>query len=347
MIHQRIYYKLQSICREYLPVVNSSERVISGKDIKMEYKTLGRTNLQVSSLVLGCGGPSALGLKRGKSKKEAKHLIRQALDLGINFLDTANDYGTEPLIGAAIKDIHRESIVLSSKIRMRNLLNQRLTKQKLNQVLQKSLKNLKTDYLDICHIASVTPQDYVYVQTELVPCLLQLQKEGKIRFLGITEKFCADTSHEMLKAALKDDFWDVMMVGFNLLNQSARELIFPLTQKKNIGVMAMYAVRKALRSEKNLAQAIEYLKQTQQMDPKLTVKDVQEALIGNQKALTLQDAAYRFCSHEPGVDVVLSGTGNLRHLEENILSIIRPPLPPEKLSLAHTWFSQVSNFSGD
>ena len=69
----------------------------------MEYTTLGRTGLKVSVAGLGCGGFSRLGLGTGKSEAEAVALVRQALDLGVNLFDTAAVYGTEAVLGKAIK----------------------------------------------------------------------------------------------------------------------------------------------------------------------------------------------------------------------------------------------------
>src|SRR6266446_7952196 len=77
--------------------------ITSAKDEMMEYVTLGKTGLRVSVAGLGCGGNSRLGLGRGKTEAEAIALVRQALDMGLNLLDTAAAYGTEALIGKAIK----------------------------------------------------------------------------------------------------------------------------------------------------------------------------------------------------------------------------------------------------
>jgi L-galactose dehydrogenase len=71
----------------------------------MEYVTLGRTGLRVSVAGLGCGGFSRLGLGTGKSEEEAVALVRHALDLGVNLLDTAAVYGTEGVVGQAIKSV--------------------------------------------------------------------------------------------------------------------------------------------------------------------------------------------------------------------------------------------------
>ena len=81
----------------------------------MEYVTLGRTGLRVSIAGLGCGGFSRLGLGTGKSSAEAVALVRQALDMGVNLLDTAAAYGTEAVVGEAIKHVRREDVVIATK----------------------------------------------------------------------------------------------------------------------------------------------------------------------------------------------------------------------------------------
>src|SRR6202022_1707440 len=81
----------------------------------MDYVNLGRTGLKVSIAGLGCGGFSRLGLGTGKSTAEAVALVRQALDMGVNLLDTAAMYGTEEVVAEAIKSIPRESVVLATK----------------------------------------------------------------------------------------------------------------------------------------------------------------------------------------------------------------------------------------
>ena len=81
----------------------------------MHYTTLGRTGLRVSVAGLGCGGNSRIGLGAGLSTTQSVALIHAALDLGVNLIDTAEAYGTEEIVGAAIKDRPRDQIVISTK----------------------------------------------------------------------------------------------------------------------------------------------------------------------------------------------------------------------------------------
>ena len=194
----------------------------------MDYVILGRTGLSVSVMGLGCGGHSRLGLATGKTEAEAVALVRKAVDLGINFIDTAEAYGTEGVVGQGIAGTPRENIILSTKVSPRQN-GELATAAQIKERAEGCLLRLQTDYVDILHLHGAAAEDYAYVREELVPALLALREEGKIRFVGITEAFIPDPQHRMLAQALKDDCWDVMMVGFNLLNPSARERVFPIT----------------------------------------------------------------------------------------------------------------------
>ena len=232
----------------------SAERFQQG----MAYTILGKTNLRVSVMGLGCGGVSRLGQKTGKSERESIHLVHQALDHGINFFDTAESYNTEEVLGKALKGVRRENIVLSTKASIYRD-NKLITPRGIVQAVETSLRKLSTDYLDIYHFHSVEDKEYQYVADELVATQIQLRDEGKIRFLGITERFSVDPSHKMMTRAVKDDCWDVIGIGFSLLNQTARTTVLSMAIQKNIGVLGMFAVRRALSSHQNLKTALSTL----------------------------------------------------------------------------------------
>ena len=309
----------------------------------MEFITLGRTGLNVSVMGIGCGGPSRIGQRTGKSEQESIAIVKHALDSGINFIDTAEVYRTEKIVGAAIKDFNRGDLVISTKKSTWGTIKS----EDVTRSLERSLSHLSTDYIDIYHLHGVLLQDYEYLITDIVPILQDMQDQGKIRFLGITERFNPDPQHQMLQRALKDDFWDVMMVGFNILNQSARDLILKQTIKKNIGMLVMFAVRLALSRPQRLKECIDKLIETKQINASdIDKSDPLGFLIHESGASNVVDAAYRFCRDEPGTHVILSGTGNLNHLKENIKSILRPPLPEEDVIRLKEIFRKVDSISG-
>lgn len=312
----------------------------------MEFSILGRTGLEVSVAGLGCGGPSRLGLRANRTEADAISLVRRAIDMGVNLIDTADVYGTEGVVGKALEAVPRDRVVISTK--RLPPLGQPDPVAELKRGLEQSLRRLKTDYVDIYHLHSVKREQYTAVSGKLVPALFQLRQEGKIRFLGITEAFREEFGHDMLRLALEDDFWDVMMVGFNILNQSARTRVFPKTLQKNIGVLVMFAVRRALSQPRRLRQVWDELKAKGLVNAGAQAgEEPLNFLLRGAEASSIPDAAYRFCRYEPGVHAVLTGTGNPDHLRQNLDSLVKPPLSPAVAPRLKEIFAKVDCVSGD
>src|SRR6266511_610268 len=213
----------------------------------MDYVTLGRTGLRVSVLGLGGGGHSRLGQRTGATEDESAAIVRRALALGVTFVDTAEAYGTEAIIGGALSAARREDVVLSTKKSLR-VDGRLITAAELSSGLDTSLTRLRTDYVDIYHLHGVRADQYNHAVTELVPAMYKLRETiGELLGHGLIDRDAVDADNPF---------------GF---------------------------VRSAAES--------------------------------------LPDAAYRFCRAEPGIHVVLSGTGSVEHLEANVASILRLPLP--------------------
>lgn len=309
----------------------------------MEYITLGRTGLKASVMGLGGGGHSRLGARVGKTEAESVSIVRQAIDAGINFIDTAEAYGTEPIIGRALKELDRDKIILSTK----KFVWEGIEPAEVEKSLETSLSNLGVDCVDIYHLHAVILKEYDYSLSEICPLLQRLREQGKIRFIGITERFEQDPEHAMLQRALEDDIWDVMMVGFNLLNQSARERVFAKTIEQDVGILNMFAIRKALSNQDRLNELISELIESGQLDPEdIDQDDPFGFLIHDGGAVSLMDAAYRFCREAPGIHVVLSGTSDPDHLRANIESFSRPPLPQDDTDALKRIFQHVDSVSG-
>lgn len=311
----------------------------------MIYNDFGKTGLKVSVAGLGCGGHSRLGQSQGASIEASVNVVRAALDLGVNLIDTAAGYRTEEIVGQALKG-KRDNAIISTKAPIKKD-GEYVTPAQLRESLESSLSKLSTDYVDVLHLHAVGAPDYNYCTTQLVPELIKLREEGKIRFLGVTEKFIVDTRHDMAKLAIKDDFWDVMMVGFNLLNPSARAVIFPETQKKGIATLGMFAVRRALSNPEALVSLLNELAKTGLIDPSKFDMSDPLGFLTETEASSLTNAAYRFCRHEPGMDVVLTGTGKIAHLQENVASILNGPLGEQSQEKLAEMFGHIDSVSGN
>jgi aryl-alcohol dehydrogenase-like predicted oxidoreductase len=293
----------------------------------MEYVRLGRTEMRVSVAGLGCGGFSQLGLAQGKSETDAIAIIRQAFDLGVNFFDTAAAYGTEAMLGKAIKPMRREDVVIATKAPF-SFSNSRSTPEGIIASLDNSLRQLDTDYIDVYQLHGVPPSAYDHALNKLAPVLLREKAKGKLRHLGITETAPHDLEHQTLRQAARDGVWDVVMAGFHMMHQNARDLVFPLTRANRVGTLLMFAVRNIFSQPERLRADMRELAAAGEVPQWLAeTPDPLGFLIHESGASSVPDAAYRFVRHEPGVDVVLFGTGNPEHLRTNIASILKPPLP--------------------
>jgi aryl-alcohol dehydrogenase-like predicted oxidoreductase len=315
----------------------------------MEYTSLGKTGLEVSVVGLGCGGHSKLGQLQGASIAESVRVVHEAIDLGINIVDTADTGGMEWIVGAAIHD-RRDRVQVATKLHPSNKDSEiTVDARKLRGYVEDALHRLRTDRIDIFYLHGVAPKEYDHCVAELLPELHHLRERGLIRFVGVTESwtFSGDTAHRMLSQAVRDDHWDVLMTAFNILNQTAVESVLQPALAKEIGVFVMYAVRDLLSRPKLLRAAVRAAIDEGVLDPKAIDADDPLGFLVQGGATSVVEAAYRFVRHTPGVSVVLTGTGNVEHLRANIASISRGPLPDTDIARLKSLFGGLTYFSGN
>jgi aryl-alcohol dehydrogenase-like predicted oxidoreductase len=308
----------------------------------MQTTRLGRTGLEVSRVGLGCGGPSRLGQAQGSTLDASKRVIFRALELGIDFFDSAESYGTEVVLGAALREAGRQhDAVVSTKKGVWDSEQRRLTTPaEFQRGIEASLERLGRERIEVFHLHGLDAAHVDYALEEIVPVLLRAREAGKVGHLAVSEAFMSDTEHRMLRRVLELDVFEVMMVGFNLLNPSARKTVFPHTRRLDVGVLVMFAVRRALTNPARLAEVVEGLIARGELGPDAVDRHAALDFLGD-----VRDAGYRFCLHEPGADVVLTGTGDPEHLEQNVRSLSGPPLPPEQLERLARLFGEVASVS--
>ncbi len=304
----------------------------------MDYTTLGRTGLRVSVAGLGCGGSSRLGMKTGKSEAQSVAVVQRAMELGVNMFDTASAYGTETIVGKAIKGRDRAGLVISTKAQFRKG-GELLPVAAAIEQLDASLRALQLDHVDVFHLHGLPPGLYDRVVAELVPALLRERDKGKFRFLGASESSSSDFLTEMAPRAAADPYWDVLMIAFHMLNQRPRHQVLPIAMRNGVGIQVMYVVREIFSNPERLRRAIREAVDAGSLPAALAADPEPLAFLLHQGgAASLVDAAYRFVRHEPGCHVTLFGTGNIDHVASNIASILRPPLPEaDRRHLADTF----------
>ena len=151
-------------------------------------------------------------------------------------------------MGKALRG-RRDEVVLSTKA-LPVHKDRPLKPKRLRRSVEKSLKRLRTDHVDLFFVHGMKVRDLHHTREVLVPELLALKDDGLIRHLAASEAFASDNGHDSLGQSLDagDDWYDVLMVGHNPFNPSARDRVFPATEERNIGVLVMFAVRKSLAS---------------------------------------------------------------------------------------------------
>lgn len=294
----------------------------------MEYVALGRSGLVSSVIGLGGGSSGRFGLTKGGTKADAVRLICGAVDQGITFFDGAGiTGGVDELLAEGLAGC-REEVLLSTKVhlgpmaepfanvRLANKLSSWLARggglvcsaATLRRRVERTLKVLRTDRIDVLHLHAVSPRQYPVAAARLVPELAKMKEEGKLRAIGLTEAFLRDPGHAMLRLAVGDGCVDTIMVGFNVRNPSAAEFVIPTADATGLGVIGMFALRGMLSHADEMTRI------------------AHAGGIGS-----LSDLAYRYRRHQRGMHVVLTGTGDPAHLSQNIAAALAPPLPPDVL----------------
>jgi len=196
----------------------------------MQYRTLGRTGLNVSLLGLGSGGASRLGQRYEMPASESRRLVRHALEAGVNLIDTAPSYGhSEELLGQALLGVPRDQYVLCTKFQPHTSGDQFHAASDLRASIENSLRSLRTDFVDVFYLHGIGPDAYSEVCERFLPELTAARDSGLISHIGITERYQSDHEHVMLRRAIEDGIFAVVMVGFNLMSPAAVTITFSPT----------------------------------------------------------------------------------------------------------------------
>ena len=337
MLIERIHCGIMPIGELYLNLM----------ELIMKYRMLGRTGLSVSLVSLGSGGPSQLGQNTGVPESEMHKLLYTSLDMGINLIDTAAGYGkSEEILGRALKPVDRNRYYIATKTRPVTE-NRILTASELVHQVETSLKRLQLETIDIFQFHGVQRNEYDGVIGNLASTAQKLKSQGKIRFIGITEMYFQDGDHQVLQRAVKDDLFDTVMVGYNVLNQTAERTVFPLCDTYRVGVLVMIAVRKALSRIKVLEKTIANLKE-KGVIPKDALPDKNPlGWLVKDGLESVTAAAYKFVVAPKTVSTVITGTSNLSHLRSNVDAILGPPLPAEDVARLNNVFGHISESLGN
>jgi len=226
----------------------------------MERVRFGNTDLKVSKIALG--GIPIMPLE----KEDAVKVVRDVINMGINFIDTANGYwDSEEKIGEAIKVFNRHSLVLSSKSAARD-------KRTFLSHIDLSLKRLGTDYIDIYHLHNISSkEDFEKVMGPegAYQGLEEAISNGKIRYHAFSSH-----NPEIAEKMMRTKRFQVTQIPLNFIDTEPEEKLIPLARKLNIGFIAMKPMGGGMLEDANLA--FRYLTQFEEIVPDPGIEKTEE-----------------------------------------------------------------------
>jgi aryl-alcohol dehydrogenase-like predicted oxidoreductase len=304
----------------------------------MEYRALGKTGWNVSALSFGTWAiGSAWGTVHDKDSLAALH---RALDLGVNFFDTADVYGdgrSERLL-AQLRQERKEKFFIATKAGRR--LDPHTTggynKKNLNAFIERSLRNLNTDAIDLVQLHC--PPTEVYYMPEVFGILDDLVQIGKIRFYGVS----VEKVEEALKAIEYPNIQSVQII-YNIFRQRPAELFFVEAQRRNIGILARLPLSSGMLTGK-LSKQSTFEKDDHRLfnrhgeafdrgetfsgvDYDLALEVVEQIRQLVPAGMTMTQFALKWILMNFAVTCAIPGAKNPKQTEENIKSVDIPPLP--------------------
>ncbi|HGO2120298.1 TPA: aldo/keto reductase [Staphylococcus aureus] len=287
-----------------------------------QFVNLGKSDVEVLPIALGTNAVGGHNLYPNLDEEQGKDVVRQAINHGINLLDTAYIYGpehSEELVGEVVKEYPREQIKIATKgsheFDENQEVHQNNQPEYLKQQVENSLKRLQTDYIDLYYIHfpdDNTPKD------QAVAALQELKEQGKIKAIGVSN-FTLD----QLKEANKDGYVDVVQLEYNLLHRE-NEAVLQYCVDHQITFIPYFPLASGILAGK-------YDENTKFSDHRTTRRDfipgVFEENVRRVKALESIAAAHQtsianivlaFYLTRPAIDVIIPGAKRAEQVIENI-----------------------------
>lgn len=269
-------------------------------------RKLGNSGIEVSELAFGCvslGMPYGIGVAGADDmlpEEDAVKLLKTAVDRGINFYDTARNYGiSETILGKAFKGI-RDKVVICTKAGHFKSNDDEAICSEMNSSLKESLKQLQTDYIDVFMSHNGTLE--LFKNDRLVGEYVKIKESGIARAIGVS----VYTVEESI-AAVNSGVWDLVQLPFNLMDQR-HGVVFDAALKKGVGIVVRSVLFKGVLTDKgdNLHPALNAVSQHRQKYNCLL----------NDKVPTLSKLATKFVLSQRGVSSVLVGIDKMEYLED-------------------------------
>jgi aryl-alcohol dehydrogenase-like predicted oxidoreductase len=320
----------------------------------MNYRELGKTGYKVSEVSFGAW---AIGAEWGNvSDDESIAALHTAVDLGVNFFDTADVYGdghSERLLAQLKKDRAGEEIIIATKAG-RRLPDQTVagySRENLTAFIDRSLKNLKTDCLDLIQLHC--PPQEAYYRPEIFSVMDDFVKEGKIRFYGVS----VEKVEEAIKAIEYPNVQTVQII-FNIFRQRPADLFFDLAKQRNVGILTRLPLSSGMltgkmskdstfeatdhRNYNRRGEAFDVGETFSGVDFETGLAAVKELKKLVPQGMTTAQFALRWILMHDAVTCAIPGAKRPAQAEDNIRSADFPPLSEETMrAVRELYASQI------
>ena len=292
----------------------------------MQTRKLGKSNLEVSAIGLGCMGMSfAYGAPEERDERESIATIRRALELGVTFFDTAEAYGpytNEELLARALEG-QRDRVVIATKFGFKidekgalNGLDSRPAH--VREVVEASLRRLRTDYIDLLYQHRVDPAVPI---EDVVGAMAELVREGKVRYLGLSE-----AGEQTIRRAHAVHPIAALQSEYSLWERNLEPQIIPVLRELGIGLVPFAPLGRGFLTG-SAKRAEEYPEgdyrrgdpryQGENFDANMRAASAVRDLAAKKGATPGQIALAWLLAKGPDI-VPIPGTKDRRHLEENV-----------------------------
>ena len=309
----------------------------------MEYRTFGRTGWKVSAIGFGAWGIGG-DVWGPTDDKTSLATLHRAIDLGVNFFDTADVYGdghSEQLI-AEVRKARSEQIIVATKAGRRLVPHNAsgYNRQNLTSFVERSLRNLQMETLDLLQLHS--PPSEVYNMPEVFGILDDLVQQGKVRFYGVS----VERVDEALKAITYPNVQSIQII-FNMFRLKPTEQFFKAAREQQIGILARVPLASGMltgkftsstqfdptdhRNFNRHGEAFDQGETFSGVDYETGLQAVEELRTLVPEGATMAQFALRWILMFPEVSSTIAGAKNQQQIEDNVQAASLPPLGDETM----------------
>jgi aryl-alcohol dehydrogenase-like predicted oxidoreductase len=286
----------------------------------MKMNRLGSSDLMVSEIGFGC-------MTIGTEEQKGIYLIHEALEKGINFLDTADLYDSgrnEGIVGKAVRG-RRQDVVIATKVGNRRIPGQEgwvwdPSKAYILEAVKESLRRLGTDYIDLYQLHGGTLDDPI---DETVEAFEQLKREGVIRWYGISS-----IRPNVIREYVKRSGIVSVMNQYSLLDRRAEEEVLPLLEEEGISLIARGPVASGVLAERGASKAAKGYLDYEQSEL-LKVRERLAAFASDERSM--EQVALRYSLAQPAVATAIAGASTSEQLQHNVGAAAVAPLTEQEI----------------